>query len=1225
MSNLPHPLGDSVAGDLFYPGSPSVIAVDIPSSAGSRAVEFGEDGLSSAVNRGLYALAKNEEYIQARMEQSFARPELVTFTPAGANGGSYTFSLSLWCGDGAYLPENQNVRNGLISVMDDKYNDLIDPVSGDVIVVKEILDAPAGTSQVGTGFVTNPYIVFRRMDPISGALGANYTIPDGVKVWLACGVEAQLDQLVGGSASDLQDSWFRGYPRAIGEIHAATFVKDGSRLATGNFQMNDNNLENVNNVIGKSLQSLTLKGLGSGGHVDLYSEDLVRFRDQYNGSFVPLNDGDVGITGFHTSMLSSLNSKTSVLSTVVGNRTLNRTGSFTYTPGTGQIDYPALDLTINGERRSIAAGNFVATNTGSTTYVTVVTAAGAVQEKSPFNLSPTDIPLEAHAWNGSAFVRAFDIRWQHNGSTHQLEVTCGAGSCDFAPNEFAEAVELTCRLGEASSAGTQSHTPILRVMGIVRAPIPSPSNITLSAPIEIVGVGIGNSIIVSDGNNGAAVDFINCAGHRVTVKNLTVMHSGNIQGVTRGAFKNPGDHSVFQDLKFDKDGLGNDIGFANAFIWTQAASHVLIDRVEAIGLRYSFVQGASPTSFFTAYLTESRIRDCQLSWEGSAYIGCVVRGDGNVVENVTMAPGLSTYGIMAGNDTLIDRCKIHMAGATGISPAGVYYYPSVPPTVPSYNQSCIIRDSHFLQIPGSGVQADNMNNAGILARVVVRNSSFAQVNKPIDFSNVVLVSSASSTIVDGCHIVDTNEFIASYEGILKNRFINNDCNSIGGDGLHIHGGAGCSIVGNQFEGYGTAGVNKNLLQVDIGLSAVDVKDNVFGSLGAPANSSQVEIWRKCGISGNSFIGSATAIIGLELNSYLSLFPFPLDAPAAIGCLVSGNVFADHYIAGIKIDRGTGTIGYYGGQNINNNHFTGMPQTATAVWINDVEGVTVSDNEFVYMDATGVLIVGVIYGGANCHVKGNRFKEVKGLKVNTTGDFGVVTIVGTFGGCANCVVSDNIFQECGSDTGLVLHDQSMILLDAANYAQVSNNHITSLNGRSSLAGGGDICHGIKLSSYCNYSSVLGNHIFHNFGILGRVAWSYYGIRVLGVGCSIVGNFVRFIGVQGDANSTQRLYGIEASTGSSENLLAVNKVNMLSTVSGVVISKSVVNTNNFGSDVGNYADGGDLDFTAAGSTLMVGNYHGTTGSLLYAVNPLTLPDNQYSYSASAKVPISDVNHT
>lgn len=1216
MSNLPHPLGDTNPGDLFYPGSPDVIATDAPGAAGSRAVEFGEDGLSSAVNRAVYALAKNDEYQEERLEEEFARPDLLTFTPAGGNGDSYTFSTRVWCGDTYYTPENQDVRNALISVLDERYNDVVDPSTGFKIVVKEILDAPAGTSQVGTGFFTNPYITFRTQDPVSGSLGADYTIPDGQKVWLAFGRAATLESLT--TDTNVRDSWFRGFTRSIKEIHAATFLKDGSRPATGDFYMAGQGLLEVGVIWGYPSAPLTISTSGPIGHLNLLSDAAqVRFKDNWLPSYLPLNDGDTSIVGDYTSILTSLNSKTRTALAFYGNRCLDRAGSFTVNGTTGQIDWPELNVVLGGEAKTIAAGNIIAT--AVSVQVLVVDFSGAIVDRDAGDVRSTDIPLFSYFWASyiSTFTKALDVRWVHKDNTKAFEITCGDTiyTCDFNSGQLREAVELACLFSSSVDPGQRSHVPVIRIVGAV-ASDDTVGKISIWAPIKILGNGRHNSILKSSEILGDTVDFFDCQGNEVVFEDLTIMHSGDEQTVGLAAFKNPGTGSRFRNISFRADPYTYGMGFGRCFNWTMAANSVTIEEIYVEQCRGIFVMGSS-TDFNTPYLTESVIRDCQLSWGGIAAYAIVANGDGNLIQHVRINSGLDEFGIVVGNDTLVDHCRIRMTGAGAIAPAGVYYHPVIGA---DFHTGCMIRDSFFLRIAGAGVLSSAVNNVSLILRVDVRNCAFHEVDKPIDFNSVLACQGGSSTLVDGCQIVDCNNFIASYENIPSNVFSNNTCTTIGGDGVYVRSFAGARIHNNYIEGYGSGGTQVHAIAIDIGGYACEVKDNIIGNAGAPSASIQMDIWRKCAISGNVLAGSANAAIGLQLNSY---FWFVVDLPASVSNVVTGNIFDAHGTACIKVTRGTAAASYYGGQTITANNFSNVPNTGLCVWVDEVEGVTISNNEFVSCAGGGVRIRGTTYGGADCKVTGNRFKAVLAQKDYSPYERAVVAIHGSSSGCQDCQVSDNLFQQCGSTTGAASYVQSIIGLDGAGACQVHNNHIVGLSGISSSSDQGDYSYGIRLGpGSCNRASILGNYLFQDMSIAGRAADKFYGIYITGTGCFISNNYIRFSGTQSDAEKTDVLYGIIGTSGYENHSLVCNYVDVDCIVTGITIKRAIYDTNNFLLAVGNFGTGGDVDFSGY-NVLLVGNYQLINGTFVYTNHALNMPDTTTTYSASARTPMADIN--
>lgn len=1114
MSNLPHPLGDTNPGDLFYPGSPDVIATDAPGAAGSRAVEFGEDGLSSAVNRAVYALAKNDEYQEARLEEEIARPDLVTFTPAGGNGGNYTFSVRVWCGDAFYTPEDQSMREALISVLDTRYNDLIDPATGDKIVVKEILDAPAGTTQVGTGFVTNPYITFRKMNPVTGALGADYTIPDGTKVWLAFGRSATLDALT--TDTNVRDAWFRGFTRSIGEIHAASFLHDGSRPMSGHLNINGFTLLNANWIESVADTDLILYGTGA-GHVNLLSDSgMIRFNDAYLPSYLPLNDGDTSLAGDHTSLLTSLNSKTKVAQAFYANRCLDRIGSFTTNGGTGQIDWPELHISIDGEAQTIAAGNIIATAT-STSMLVVDGQTGTVVNRIANQLRTTDIPLFSYYWTGAAFTKALDVRWVYRKNAKAFEITVGDvggggnQSCDFLSGQLREAIELVSIMGAGAYGNWAAHRPVLRVVGHVYTD-DTIGKYTLWAPIKIVGDGPGVSTIHSSEIIGDTVDLFDCQGYRVIVEDVTIMHSGDEQPSTLGAFKNPGSGSVFRNIKFAKDPGTYEYCFSRIFYWTSAASRVTIENIEVEEARHSFVLG-STTDFATAYLTNSRIRDCYLTWAGLAQFGCVVNGDGNSVENVVNTPGLDQYFVVGGNETLLSHCQSDLLLAANANHAHVFYRPL---TSAAFGTGLRIRDCYFRRSSAFGIHTYNINDTLMIMRINIEGCGFAEIYKPLGLAAHTAVHASSSVVVDNCTFYDSFEQVAIVDNLWHFRFTNSLCHAVSGMCIWMGLNAGGIISNNIFEGYGADGAYPNAIRVE-GLlwsfPLIEITNNFFGDTGAPVSSWQVVLLRQTTFTENVLINSSSNTVGLDLawfgtsashSTVIGNLFFYHDRGILVrggvnGCRIEGNMFMDIDTAGIKIEDATDTL---------------------------IVGNTFAGSAF---QGIGILVTGSAAFMAECtQIIGNHFRGVQGIGDWSNFRFGVIYIeANASGACPDCLIDSNHLFDCGSDNSVQGSSGMFYIRTNGIRNTISNNHIRVLKGYATSGVTAAIYYASEPITFLSYGQIIGNNIRHNMND-GQGAQMMYGIYVLGafdyIGSLVALNTVDFHGssASGAGKTTKGLY-------------------------------------------------------------------------------------------------------
>ncbi len=569
MSNLPHPLGDSTPGDLFYPGSPSVTVSDSPGAAGSRAVEYGEDGYSAAANRGLYALGKNDEYMQERLETKMAHISFTEWTPSGGNGDEYVFSaVDVFVGGSNYLPETQAIRESLISVLDGDYNELIDPATGDKIVVKEILNSAKTASIVGDptaaggdedGFYNSGATIhFRRAHPVTGVLGADYTIPNSTDVILVHGISGTLDTLAtGGSEHLMRGAFVEGSIRSAQELPAGAFLLDGSRKAIGDFDMD------TYAMIGD-----TFYGHGSNPlQIGDASGERIWFRDAWQNCYLnnaPSWDAsghETGLQGAYTSILGSLNAATVVNQHWCGNRTTNKVGSFSYTDGTGQIDYPILRLQLNGQYIVIPSDSIIANNTGSTIEYLVITASGTVAKKAAAAVIATDIIVEEHVWNGSAFTSHYDLRWPVSRTQNTLEITCGDGAgADFS--DFAEAVTVG---RELARVGKEIDQLKIKIIGTATWGDNIDLDSSQDAELCIQGDGWGQSIINITASVTIDLDSTSSGtGVPVYCEKVCFNWTG-ASGMTTYVFSGLGDGSRIKDCKFTRSstGLGKGVASTN--------------------------------------------------------------------------------------------------------------------------------------------------------------------------------------------------------------------------------------------------------------------------------------------------------------------------------------------------------------------------------------------------------------------------------------------------------------------------------------------------------------------------------------------------------------------------------------------------------------------------------------------------------------------------------------
>jgi len=626
-----------------------------PGSTLGKFIGFGEEGTTAVANRAHWALSENIDFVYQIMAADRALPAGASWLVPGGGANTFQFTGDVWVGDAGYPTiENEGLLL-LFSVLDDQYNELTDGGSNEVRVAV-VRDTTNVTNAYKAGFETNAVITFKTVDPTTGADVVNpYTIPAATNVRILYAEKGNLESLP-------IDSFIKFKVHSGAEVEAGVLLQDGTRVMTADLNLDDNDLININNLVGTPANNLTLQSA-----LNLILQSVsgeVIFADSRLGGSVFLTEaGTTSLDGFSTSLIGALNSKTNVSNAFQSNRSVDQTGTIVFTGGTGEVAWPTLTVLIDGEYRTIAPGNLTATNFASV-FVAVVTAAGTVLERAPQSVQSTDTPIAAYTWNGAAFTLALDIRRKLDGRTGQLEITCGSAfGTDFTSNQFQEALEFASRM---SFPGLGIGSVIVRISGLAVAPTTPNTELDIRSPITVLGYGPDLSVISSDENNGHTTVLFDCNSHRVRFENLTLKHSGDTQAGTLGCFRNAGDGSIFRNLKFTSDGGTFDVGFGNAFSWTAAAKNILIEKIESggTGLTSYFVVG-SQLDFDTAFLTDSVVRDVYVSaWGPLAIGGIIANGDGNKLSNIEFPTGLDDFGMVVGNETLVDSCKFRMSGAT---------------------------------------------------------------------------------------------------------------------------------------------------------------------------------------------------------------------------------------------------------------------------------------------------------------------------------------------------------------------------------------------------------------------------------------------------------------------------------------------------------------------------------------------------------------------------------
>jgi hypothetical protein len=1175
MSNLPHPLGDSSSGDLFYPGSPDVIALDAPGAKGSRAVEFGEDGASSAVNRGLYALGKNDEYQQERLEQSFARPELATWTPSGGSGTGYTFTgVSVFVGTSDYTPETQQVRSSLIAVLDENYNDLLNPSTGKKISVKAILDAPAGSSVVGGGFQTAPYITFREVDPVDETPGSDYTIPDGTTVILSFGQAAKLDDLIGTSSEKLQDAWFRGHNRSIGEVHAATFLHDGSRKATGSFDMDYNDLLNVDEIQGGSGDALVLTAFG-GTNADLVmsATGLLTLKDRWLSAAVDLSHS--GMTGLFSSVNPSivgmLNSGWAHDFAMLGNPIepiaahLTSWSAFTFNGTTGEISWPAFSYSYNGDLKTIAASS--TTPTADVDRLLVV-RGGAVTVIDPGVLGGQDLPLYAFHFdssespNGYTNVNGYnrDVRWLNTGRINALEITVGVAGSGADFSSLQKAVDFACHIGQWAGPAAIPGGSKIKIKGYHQLNDP----LEIRSPVTIEGEDPLTRITTTNDNTEHG---IHCNGHRVVFRNLSFAPGFNTGNGTKALFRDPGDHSIFQNLLIDES--GSSYRYQHVFDWVTDANyryHMSIDNIHTAGVTAKvggFINGG-------IYMSSSYITNCHIVCDSAFSVACCdTEGGGCKYANNSFLlvndPGIKlgtkslfmnnqVHGASTGDGLIqIARPSGHGSGEHAVKIIGNYFWRG------DYGIRCngLVPDSVSLDLTIEGNTFHDITeciNVDVTAAKLVHACVKVIGNTGIDGTYFVYASEVDNVTVKGNFTNDISYPLSmnSVPRVIATENFFYDCNSTG-----------------YLIGWNSMGVSSSETFIFKGNY---LRPNASGA----ATAMYLSGWNAV-VEGNVFDISITP--GTVISS-----------TAARGHRIMNNVFPQTSDNTVEYLNSFGSSVYLErGLVIGGNHFLGAAEQYcgclvsgfTASVVNNVFCPDASTSPYYAGGSCVEIETRVVSGDKVPHgsiVSGNYFSYHKGLGTRyATGSIPVY--VGPGSGTTalrDCIVSGNSWNKCGTDTTSLVVTYQLVM---AAGGSVNGNTFAWCEFAQNAGASGYF-----IWTSGGYHSIVGNSIFMDCGTGKPCTGTMVGIK-----CNITSQAVgNYLGFQGSGAAITTLFPID---GNDSCTIVGNSVGGVTSLAYDAIHAGY----NYIIVVGNYAERGVIDMTGCDVTsICIGNLAHTDGT-------------------------------
>lgn len=1056
--SLPHPLGDTNPGDLFYPGSPAVTVADAPGVAGSRAVEFGEDGLSSAPNRMGYALAKNEEYIDARIEAKLSKMEFSSFVPAGGNGGSYTFTgVDFFVGGADYLPETQQIRDALVTVLDQYRNELID-ANGNRVAVKEIKNSGDAASIVGDtlaaggdddGFYnTGAIIRFQTVNPVTGVVvNAGHTLSDGVQVFLAHGIARTIESAATiGQEQHMRDAMFAGASQALGTIPAAALHADGSKKMFGDLDINGHDLINPINVIGQSGQDLTLRSLQA-----LYLKD-----SNLSGSGVPVSDANndaLVSTGINDSLIGKLNAAATDTRLHGANRALNRTGSFTAHDATALIDYPQLDVFVGGELLSIAAGTTGPVADISIVYQYVWVEKDGTVSHGQLGVIPADsVVVYWFVYATGAFQSVKDMRWPSTKrGDHQVFFVGDGVGADFVDlNTFFDVLPLhighetyahimyevvivgTALVTSALVIGSSGHVVIRGAGGRDRAFIRVDFDLGASATAFTVGPGFQFKDLtflyngaVDAGLDSYALGYVYDA--RVILENVSFGSAGGDKWYNVVSL---GRDSVVRDCAF-ADTVGTCVFASIGNVVDHCRFNVVdaaccVDAVDYVGVSDKFVvvqNCRAVTSGVFAKITSGVVRDCFLDIS-LATGGSAVEVTGPLTLNKYVAR-ISGLQIKSGPTSIVDISSVGNAS---------WHFINV------LVEGCVADGGSFFNAYG-GAGIDHKSSK-VVVRDCAANGGFTQAN----FGRV--------------------EFV-------KNRVLDNASINVYRDGTLIEG--------NSFRDTSVNGVT-----IDVFASNVIIRNNEFDLTGGVLDKA---IWVESTASG-------ALIEGNKLGGNTSMgIAIAVDSTSA---KVTNNAIS-----------GFVRYGIYNGENtielvIRGNRFSGgINHTVTVNATTDVKasaimlaclttGVLtgyVEDNIFENIAGSAIRVGdgdldNNTWGPKRLSVKRNSFINVQGrFLLGTVSEdwkwYGVVMLGDVTGITPSYAVDENYFQDCGFEwtydpgSGGTVSEVAL----AGGRGSISRNTINGI-----VASGHDLYSDGHYHIYlkdCYSSVVSGNQINHDW--------------------------------------------------------------------------------------------------------------------------------------------------
>jgi hypothetical protein len=1012
---LPHPHGNA-SGEIAHNSSYDTGVT--PGSTGGKFIGFGEQGTSEIANRPHWALSENIDYIYDVISADRAIPAGDAFTVSGGSGLTHQITDDVWCGDVSYPADAQEGLQLLFNVLDDQYNELLDP-SGNEVVVGIVRDATNTTDEYKSGFVTNPTLNFYTIDSSGTPIGA-YQIPDTTDVRVMYGSKGSLENLP-------IDAFTKFKVQSADEAPAGVFWANGSVPMTGDADWNGNRLLNL------------LEARGSAGaDMLLRSQQDLNFQDQYAGPIPFSESGQTAFLGtLNASMLANINSEIQQTRSLSANRTLVKGGVLSYDAVAGTITLPAgMVVSANGESANVG-GSVLGPVTASANKFGVIDSTGTFVEKdSPL---ATDVPVVYYNWNGvDTFTEADDIRWLMNGVAGAIPITVSDNHpyADF--DNLNDPIKMINRL---HSYSTQTAPVSYEI--IVLDSVTVTESITPSVSVKIRGARLQSQNkwprIIWEGPDADDVfDF--ASGISIHVENLTIWVMGATNPTGSAVFKNPAEGSTFRNLYIERNGSNN---WDYIFVWdaSRVCKEVTIDRVRCEDFDISAVDTTAANSTSRDLL----ISNCY--FEGGATIPINVPTERNRIENCDIGNGTTTN-IMLGPNSWVVGCTITH---TSLSTPSIELYEATDATY-------FMNDDYSYNILGNLIQGSTQRgiycawtgSSSRTAHVNIQNNTFRNCQRAVRIENT------ASGLGDCSYTIANNQFYemsSNDDGIYldtaKNVVISgNAWTNCDGTLIHVIQHTRVAITGNVFESYRWSTGDSHAIQIDDSDSddeEILIQGNIFTGNGAGADPTPIyingnnvtvdgnhfgtdvativkgvlmETGKRCKVTNNTFRGIREEAIRIAM--------YDSADPEDGWVLVSGNLFtlSNHgYVPGTVLVMGTP------GCRIINNVFVGdrsdFNQQSGAVYANDLlrsfEGLVVSNN---------------------------TFRDVIGKK-STGSEWRVVWVEGDTYTDHGAKITDNYFDQCGCDDAAAVYSR-IIEVEGDGY-QICRNVFKDTYGPQSTSG------------------------------------------------------------------------------------------------------------------------------------------------------------------------------